>query len=135
MAIFLQLFDYKLILKKLGIYTVGAVRPNRLSDIVMKNKKELSYEGRGAMDHRVASVDGVELCATSWYDNNVANCLSTLHSCTPTDLAKRWSSEKKGHVHVSRPIVIKDYNESMGGVNVLDMLVSLYRINIRPTKY
>ena len=111
------------------------VRPNRLSDIVMKNKKELSREGRGAIDHRVAEVDGVELCATRWYDNNVVSCPSTLHGCDPTDLAKRRSSKKKNHVHVSRPIVIKDYNENMGGVNVLDMLISLYRINIRSTKY
>ncbi|CAF4636240.1 unnamed protein product [Rotaria socialis] len=101
----------------------------------MKTKQELTREGRGAMDYRIAEVDGVELCATRWYDNNVVNCLSTLHGCDNTDLAKRWSSKEKTHVHISRPFVIKDYNENMGGVDLLDMLISLYRINIRSVKY
>ncbi|CAF3018217.1 unnamed protein product [Rotaria socialis] len=82
-------------LEKLGIYTVGTVRPNRLTDLTMKNKKELSSKGRGAMDHRIAEVDGVTLCVTRWYDNNVVNCLSTLHGCESLDSVKRWSSQPK----------------------------------------
>ncbi|CAF4614156.1 unnamed protein product [Rotaria socialis] len=82
-------------LKKLGIYTVGTVKPNRLTDLTMKNKKELSSEDRGAMDHRIAEVDGVTLCVTRWYDNNVVNCLSTLHDCEPLYPAERWSSQQK----------------------------------------
>ncbi|CAF5220424.1 unnamed protein product, partial [Rotaria magnacalcarata] len=61
----------------------------------MKTKQESTREGRGAMDYRIAEVDGVELCATRWYDNNVVNCLSTLHGCDNTDLTKRWSSKEK----------------------------------------
>ncbi|CAM4813148.1 unnamed protein product [Rotaria magnacalcarata] len=82
-------------LKRLGIYAGGTVRFNRLPDLVMKTKQESTREGRGAMDYRIAEVDGVELCATRWYDNNVVNCLSTLHGCDNTDLTKRWSSKEK----------------------------------------
>ena len=64
------------------------VKSNRLLVIVIKSKKELLREGRGAMDHRVAAVDDAEFCATRWYDGNVVNFLSTLHSCEPTDSAK-----------------------------------------------
>ncbi|CAF4785605.1 unnamed protein product, partial [Rotaria socialis] len=51
-------------LKKLGIFSVGTVRPNRLLYLTMKTAKDLSSNGREAMDHRVTEVEGVELCVT-----------------------------------------------------------------------
>jgi hypothetical protein len=122
-------------LKKLGIFATGIVRANRLSGIVMKNANTLEKEGRGAMDYRISEVDGVELCCTRWFDNNIVNCLSTLHGCEPTDLVKRWSASEKKHIQVVRPNVIKTYNEYMGGVDLMDMLISLYRINVQSKKY
>lgn len=122
-------------LKKLGIFSIGTVRPNRLPNLNMKNAKDLAHEGRGSMDHRVAEIEGIELCATRWYDNNIVNCLSTLHGCLPVDSVKRWSTKEKKHILIKRPNVIKVYNEYMGGVDLIDMLISLYRINIRSKKY
>ncbi|CAF3757542.1 unnamed protein product [Rotaria socialis] len=122
-------------LKKLGIFSVGTVRPNRLLYLTMKTAKDLSSNGREAMDHRVTEVEGVELCVTRWYDNNVVNYLSTLHGCQPIDSVQRWSSKEKTHVLIARPNVIKAYNEHMGGVDLVDMLISLYRINVRSKKY
>jgi hypothetical protein len=122
-------------LKKLGLFSIGTIRPNRLIDIVMKDTKILQKEGRGSIDYRTTQVDGVELCATRWYDNNVVTCLSTLSGCESTDLVKRWSSSQKQHIQVKRPNVIKMYNAYMGGVDLIDMLVSLYRINNRSKKY
>jgi len=122
-------------LYKLGIFTVGTVRSNRLAGLIMKTDKELSSEVRGSMDYRVAEVDGVQICATRWYDNNVVNCLSTLHACQPIDLVQRWSTKEKNHVQVTRPAVIKAYNQHMGGVDLIDILISLYCINVRSKKY
>ncbi|CAF3057105.1 unnamed protein product [Rotaria sp. Silwood2] len=122
-------------LKKLGIFAIGTIRPNRLIDLNIKNAKDLSREGRGAMDHRVTEVEGVELCVTRWYDNNAVNCLSTLYGCEPTDSVQRWSSKQKNHIQIRRPQVIKAYNEHMGGVDLIDMLISLYRINVGSKKY
>lgn len=122
-------------LKKLGIFSVGTVRSNRLPGITMKGTKQLSREGRGSTDHRLTQVDGVELCATRWYDNNAVDCLSTLHACESMDKVERWSAKEKKRILVKRPNVIKLYNQYMGGVDLNDMLVSLYRINIRSKKY
>ena len=122
-------------LMKLGIFSVGTVRANRLPDLTMKDDKRLSSEGRGSMDHRITEIDGIELCATRWYDNNSVNCLSTLYGGESVDLVKRWSAKEKKHIQVKRPDVIKAYNEYMGGVDLMDMLISLYRINIRSKKY
>ena len=122
-------------LKKLGIYSIGTVRANRLPGLVMKDEKDLSKARRGSMDHRVAEVDGVELCAVRWYVNKTANCLSTLYGCQPTDLVERWSSKEKNHIQIAWPNIVKAYNQHMGGVDLIGMLGSLYRISSRSKKY
>ncbi|CAF0781681.1 unnamed protein product [Rotaria sordida] len=122
-------------LKKLGIFSIGTIRSNRLTDINMKDIKSLQEEGRGSIDYRITQVDGVELCATCWCDNNIVTCLSTLSGCESIDMVKRWSASQKQHIQVKRPNVIKLYNAHMGGVDLLDMLVSFYRINNRSKKY
>ncbi|CAF4509013.1 unnamed protein product, partial [Didymodactylos carnosus] len=122
-------------LYKLGIHAVGTIRSNRFVGLVMKNENELSKEGRGAMDHRVTEVDGVRLYITRWYDNNVVNCLSTLYGCHPINLVQRWSPKEKKYIQITQPGVVKSYNQHMGGVNLIAMLISLYRINIRSQKY
>ncbi|CAF3536949.1 unnamed protein product [Rotaria sp. Silwood1] len=122
-------------LNKLGIYSVGTVRADRLLGLIVKDEKDLSKEGKESMDHRVAGVDGVELCAVRWYDNKTDNCLSTLYGCQPTDLVERWSSKEKNHIQIAQPNIVKAYNQYMGGVDLIDMLISLYRINGRSKKY
>ncbi|CAF1455356.1 unnamed protein product [Rotaria magnacalcarata] len=122
-------------LKKLGIFSIGTIRSNRLANINMKDIKSLKEGGRGSIDYRIIQVDGVELCATRWYDNNIVTCLSTLSGCESIDMVKRWSSSQKQHIQVKRPNVIKLYNTHMEGVDLLDMLVSFYRINNRSKKY
>lgn len=117
------------------IFASGTIRSNRLSGAILKNKRELSKDGRGSIDHRVAEIDGVELCITRWYDNNVVNCLSTIHGCHPINSVQRWSPKEKKYIQITQPHVIKSYNQYMGGVDLIDMLVSLYRINVRSQKY
>lgn len=64
-------------LKKIGLFSTGTVRSNRLHDVTMIEPKQLSIEGRGSIDHRTTTVDDVSLCATRWFDNSAVNCLST----------------------------------------------------------
>ena len=102
-------------LKKLGIFSIGTIRSNRLTDINMKDIKSLKEEGLGFIDYRITQVDGVELIATRWCDNNIVTCLSTLSGCESIDMVKRWSSSRKQHIQVKRRNVIKLYNAHMGG--------------------
>ena len=55
------------------------------------------------MDHPVTEVEGVELCVTRWYDNNIVTCLSTLHGCELIGSTEQWSSTHKKHILVQRP--------------------------------
>ena len=42
--------------------------------------------------------------------------------------------KKKEHCNVIYPDMVKEYNRSMGGVDINDMLISLYRVDIQTRK-
>ena len=48
--------------------------------------------------------------------------------------AKRWFRADKKVVEVNMPGLINDYNKNMGGVDLLDQMVGLYRVRIRKRK-
>ncbi|CAK6978071.1 piggyBac transposable element-derived protein 3-like [Scomber scombrus] len=51
------------------------------------------------------------------------------------DEVQRWVKKKAQFLMVSHPEVVKLYNEAMGGVDLLDQLVSLYHTEIRSKKW
>jgi len=53
----------------------------------------------------------------------------------PMDMVKRWSIKDKKHIQVDRPAIVKEYKEHMGGVDLMDMLVELYIIDIKAKRY
>ncbi|KAH8008640.1 hypothetical protein HPB51_000351 [Rhipicephalus microplus] len=53
---------------------------------------------------------------------------------SPEPAVKRFDKKTRTTVSVPRPAIIGIYNECMGGVDLLDMLVALYRIHVRSKK-
>ena len=49
--------------------------------------------------------------------------------------ARRWSKKEGRFIEIERPTMVVEYNSHMGGVDLCDMLLSLYRIHHRSTKY
>ena len=43
--------------------------------------------------------------------------------------------QKKKFIQIQRPLIVHEYNISMGGVGLCDTLRSLYRISQRSVKY
>ena len=48
---------------------------------------------------------------------------------------ERWDRKKKDIIKISCPNVILQYNKSMGGVDLLDSLIALYRTKIKSKKW
>ncbi|XP_060875930.1 uncharacterized protein LOC132949181 [Metopolophium dirhodum] len=66
-----------------------------------------------------------------WFDNKFVHLFSNYIGPEPTDEVQRWSTTSKTRIPVQRPAVVKEYNSFMGGVDLHDMLVEIYRIDIR----
>ncbi|XP_050959103.1 piggyBac transposable element-derived protein 2 [Labeo rohita] len=107
----------------LGVKCIGTVRPNRTGGAPLMTDKELIKRGRGSYDYR--SAEGV--IAVKWCDNKCVNLLSNASGIMPLSTVKRWCKESKQKITVPCPSLIPAYNQHMGGIDLSDMLVHLYK--------
>ena len=122
-------------LKEDGIYSVGTIRANRLQGAqkVLKGKKELEKLERGAHDFCVDSNSKTVL--VRWHDNGIVTLVSSYIGSELGDPVKRWSKEKNAKIDVPCPKIVAKYNQHMGGVDLCDMLLALYRIQLGTCKW
>lgn len=115
------------------IFAAGTVRSNRCEKCPLKAEKEMKKSGRGSSDC-VVSADG-NIAITRWMDNRTVTLASNFIAIEDEDSVRRWNKAEKCYADVKRPAVIKAYNRSMGGVDKVDFLISLYRTTIRSRKW
>uniref|UniRef100_A0A3B1ICF6 PiggyBac transposable element-derived protein domain-containing protein n=1 Tax=Astyanax mexicanus TaxID=7994 RepID=A0A3B1ICF6_ASTMX len=102
------------------IHAAGTARVSRFARPPLQSDKEMAKKPRGSCDE-VVSRDVL--------------MASNFIGVGRMDEVQRWDKKKAQFVMVSRPEVVKLYNEAMGGVDLLDQLVSLYRTDIRSKKW
>ena len=91
----------------------------------------MKRKDRGSIEIWTASVDNVELRVAKWHDNRAVTLLSTYEAInSTTELLHRHQKERK-KVKVICPSIVNTYDKFMGGVELLDSLLSLYRIDIK----
>ena len=54
---------------------------------------------------------------------------------SPITTVQRWDRKLKKHIDVPLPALVKQYNAHMGGVDLLNILIALYRIHLRSKKW
>lgn len=113
-------------LKSKGLLGVGTIRQNRIHNCPLKSTKDLEKEGRGAMDYRTDNNSGIVIAR--WVDNKTLQLCSNYVGIEPLGSVQRWSKADQRRVQVPSPQIVIAYNKSMGGVDLADMLISLYRI-------
>ena len=128
----LPLVEY---LSKRQIWCCGTVRPNRLQNLKMLSDDELKKQGRGSIDAWHTSDAGTELVCVKWFDNKSVHLLSSFLQAHPVDLVERFDKKQNKTVEVPRPNIVKQYNKCMGGVDLADMLLALYRIEVKSKKF
>lgn len=120
-------------LKFSGVLGIGTVRSNRLAKCKMNSDTIMKKQGRGVFDSKVDTVNNIVV--TKWYDNKFVHIISNYKGPYPTDIVKRWSVGVKSKIDVVRPASVLEYNSFMGGIDLHDMLVELYRIDIRVKRF
>ena len=118
-----------------GIAFVGTVRTNRLPNCNMKLDAATKKKGRGAIEMWTSDYDDVELRAIKWFDNRDFSLLSTYESVKSVIHISRFGRKAKERVNVPCPSIVSTYMKFMCGVDLLDSLLSLYRIHIKSEKW
>lgn len=118
--------DLLIYLKKRGILSCGIVRANRLQGCPLLSNEELKERGRGSIDYKSDLNSGV--CVAKWLDNNSEYVALNFAGVEPVGKVKRWSDAEKCKKEIDCPLIVLQYNKGMGGVDLADMLIALYRI-------
>ena len=118
-------------LSRLGIAGTGTVRQNRLNRVPLPKKKTAAALERG----EVKSVYQQDRICTLWKDSKPVYVASNKFGDVCGTQAKRYSRIDHKYVNIQRPDLITEYNDKMGGVDLLDSTVSCYRIKIRKKKW
>uniref|UniRef100_A0A674PFF5 PiggyBac transposable element-derived protein 3-like n=2 Tax=Takifugu rubripes TaxID=31033 RepID=A0A674PFF5_TAKRU len=120
---------------KKELYLTGTVMKNRVTAAVQKlpTDKTMQTSGRGT-SKEVSSEDG-QLCVIKWFDNKPVLMISAVHGTQPEDICQRWDKKQKKYVSVSRPCIVREYNMKMGGVDLIDRMISYYRMSSRTKKW
>jgi hypothetical protein len=125
--------DLMVHLRELGIHTTGTIRQNRMKGCPLKSEKALKQAGRGSSDSCTDMNSSISI--VRWLDNGIVNLASTYLSEEPKVTVKRWSRNEKRVIDIGCPRIVQEYNTFMGGVDLSDMLLSLYRIDRRSCKW
>ncbi len=116
-----------------GIQYVGTVRGNRLKNCLLQEEKVLKKKGRGSYDWKVEN--GSNIIAVKWCDTRAVTSLSTFVGISPVDQVIRWNKTEKKYITIERPFIVKDYNESMGGVDLLDSYLAKYKYQMKSKRW
>ena len=121
-------------LKKEKIWATCTACQDRLAGAKnhLSTQKTLKKKGCGTVDHVVDVNSGVAI--VQWLDNNAVHLRSNYIGNELGTQAKRWDKKQKKFVYVDRPRIVEDYNQYMGGVDLMDMLLSTYRVRQRTIK-
>lgn len=121
------------ILKHKGIMATCTARVNRFTRPPLLSDKDIKKKPRGFAEE-ICSTDG-DVTMVKWLDNKPANLASNFVGIGEKDMVKRWSKTEKRFIEVERPEIVKKYNHAMGGVDLLDQLMSYYRTFIKSKKW
>ncbi|KAH8027792.1 hypothetical protein HPB51_010306 [Rhipicephalus microplus] len=87
--------DLQVVLKKVGISSVGTVRGARLKGCKLPSDKDLKKKGRGSYVEMATTFEGVSLRAVKWFDNRPVTSLSTFVSASPEQAVKRFDKKTR----------------------------------------
>lgn len=127
-------------LRARGIYSLGTVRTNRITNCKLPTDNEIKKEARGFSTEFVGRAYGIDITNVLWKDNKSVRLASTYVGIAPfaranpsehPAKASRYDRKVKQRVEVDCPQIIREYNSHMGGVDLMDGLMGRYHIKIK----
>ena len=106
---------------------------NHLGECSVSSNKELQKARRGSSDYRTDNNSGI--IVVKWVNNNVVQLISNFVGIEPMTSIERSCKKEKKRKDIPCPQIVKQYNKSMGGEDLADMLIALYRIPCKTKRW
>lgn len=118
-----------------GVFGLGTVRSNRLrgADAILPSDKVLKKKPRGSYGEVACNKN--RLSVVRWNDNKPVTLISSYVGTQPVHKIKRYCKESRSREDVDCPQIVKEYNKHMGGVDLADMLISLYKTPFKTRRW
>ena len=115
------------------ILVTATLRADRVKNCPLPPEKELKKLGRGSYAYTTDANSG--LTVPKWYD--IKSVQMALTYCDPdaSESVKRWDRSTKKYVQITYPAVVLEYIKNMGGVDLADILISLYRTHVKTKRW
>ena len=110
------------------ILTAVTIRMDRIKGFPLVAEKDLK-KGRGSSCYMVDL--NSEITVLRWFENKCVQIETTYANPTDMQNIQRLDRASKNHIQRACPNVIKQYKNSIGGVDLADMLIALYRTEIK----
>ena len=91
--------------------------------------KRSEKKERGAHAYRTDLNSGMSVL--KWYDNKCVQMCSNFSDPAPTSTIMSWDRQENKEIEISCPSVIAEYNTYIGGVDLSDMIISLYHTKFK----
>ena len=74
-----------------------------------------------------------QITTVKFYENRLVHLISTFANTQTVDSVEQYYKNKK--VSIQQPNIVKIYNQNLGGADLADSLIELYRIQIKSKKH
>lgn len=117
------------------IFALGTIRNNRIrgAEKVLQSEKELKKTERGRFSQVVC--DENRLAVVRWSANKVVTLASSFVASEPVEQIQRYCKDVKNESPVQCPQIVRQYNKHMGGVDLADILIPLYRTPFKSRRW
>lgn len=117
-----------------NIVCTGTIMKSRIPAAVHLTAEKIIKKFPRGFTEQTVRTDG-KINIVQWFDKKPILIASTGLGEQPKDTCKRWSKKDSKYLQVPRPNIIKCYNEYMGGIDLIDRMISYYRMSARTNKW
>ena len=115
-------------LKTMEILSIATFCSNQIRGCPLMSEKDLKKHCCGSFDYRTDYNTGTHML--KWFDNKCAVVGSSFAGVECTSTVERYDLARKKKVKINCPGMVSQYNRSVGGVDLADILIALFRTNI-----
>ena len=112
----------------MGILSISTFHSICLGECPLMSERDLQKHGRGSFDSRTDYNTWTHLLKR--FDNKCIVVGSSFAGVECTNTVKKYDLAQKKNLKIDCPDMVSQYNRSMDGVDLADMLIALYGTNI-----